>query len=56
MYEDTEREFMTKRMVIMLAAVGILFGGIFGYKAFMAHMMKKFMAAAPMPSVTVTAI
>lgn len=47
---------MTKRMVIMLAAVGILFGGIFGYKAFMAYMMKKYMASAPMPPVTVTTV
>lgn len=47
---------MTKRMVIMLAAVAVLFGGIFGYKAFMAHMMKKYMAAGNMPPVTVTAV
>ena len=47
---------MTKRMTIMLAAVVILFGGIFGYKAFMNHMMKKFMAAGGMPPVTVTAV
>ena len=25
---------MTKRMLIMLAGAGLLFGGIFGYKAF----------------------
>ena len=46
---------MTKRMVIMLAVVVVLFGGIFGYKAFMAHMMKKFMSSGQMPPVTVTA-
>ncbi len=46
---------MTKRMVIMLAAVVILFGGIFGYKAFMANMMKKYMSSGQMPPVTVTA-
>lgn len=45
---------MTKRMLIMLAAVGILFGGIFGYKAFKAHMMNKFMAAGQVPPVAVT--
>jgi len=51
-----ERAFMTKRMVIMLAAVLVVFGGIFGYKAFMDHMMKKYMAAAGMPPVTVSAV
>lgn len=47
---------MTKRMVIMLVAVGVLFGGIFGYKAFTAHMMKKFMESAPMPPVVVSTV
>ena len=47
---------MTKRMLIMLAAVGILFGGIFGYKAFKAHMMNKFMAAGQIPPVAVTTV
>ena len=42
--------------VVMLAAVGIIFGGIFGYKAFVAYMMKKAMAGQKMPPVTVTAI
>lgn len=47
---------MTKRMVIMLVALGVLFGGIFGYKAFMGMMMKKHMSAGGPPPVTVTAI
>ncbi|HVN72698.1 MAG TPA: efflux RND transporter periplasmic adaptor subunit [Desulfomonilia bacterium] len=47
---------MTKRMVIMLAALVVLFGGIFGYKAFMGMMMKKYMSAGGMPPVTVTAV
>jgi membrane fusion protein (multidrug efflux system) len=47
---------MTKRMVIMLVAVGVLFGGIFGYQAFTAMMMKKYMSAGGMPPVTVTAV
>jgi membrane fusion protein (multidrug efflux system) len=47
---------MTKKMVIMLAAIGILFGGIFGYKAFTNMMMKKYMSAGAMPPVTVTAV
>ncbi len=46
---------MAKRMIIMLAAVLVVFGGIFGYKAFMAAMMKKYMAFKPPPAV-VTAI
>jgi membrane fusion protein, multidrug efflux system len=33
-----------------------LFGGIFGYKAFTAYMMNKYMAAGAMPPVTVTAV
>lgn len=37
---------MKKRMVIMLIAAGVVFGGIFGYQAFKGHMMKKFMASA----------
>jgi membrane fusion protein, multidrug efflux system len=36
---------MTKRMIIMLIFVTILFGGIFGYKAFIGAMMKKNMAS-----------
>jgi membrane fusion protein, multidrug efflux system len=47
---------MGRRMVIMLAVVGLLFGGIFGYHAFKAHMLKKYLAGTQMPPVTVTAI
>ena len=47
---------MTKRMVIMLAGVGLLFGGIFGYKAFTGIMMKKYMSAGGIPPVTVSTI
>jgi membrane fusion protein, multidrug efflux system len=47
---------MTRRMVIMLAALGVLFGAIFGYKAFMGMMMKKYMSLGGPPPVTVTAI
>lgn len=45
---------MTKRMVIMLIAAGILFGGIFGYKLVKARTMKN-MTFQP-PPVTVTAM
>lgn len=47
---------MTKKMVIMLVAVGLLFGGIFGYKAFGSYMMRKYMAAGGMPPVAVSAV
>ena len=43
-------------MVIMLLVVGIVFGGIFGYKAFQARMSRRAMAAQKMPPVTVTAV
>src|SRR5208282_2507084 len=46
---------MTKRMVIMLIAVAIVFGGIFGFQAFKAAMIKKFMSAASAPPQTVSA-
>ncbi len=45
---------MTKRMIIMLILVGILFGGIFGYKAFIGAMLKKGMASQSTPSQTVS--
>ena len=47
---------MIKRMVIMLMAVGLLFGGIFAYHAYNSHMQKKSMAAFRPPPVTVSAI
>ncbi len=47
---------MTKRMVIMLALVGVLFGGIFGFQAFKARMIGKFMAARGMPTQSVSTI
>ncbi len=47
---------MTKRMVIMLIAVALVFGGIFGFQAFKAMMIKKFMSAMAQPPQTVTAV
>ena len=47
---------MRRRMLIMLAVVGLLFGGIFGYQAFKAHMLEKSLAGMQMPPVTVTAM
>jgi membrane fusion protein, multidrug efflux system len=47
---------MKKRMVIMLVVVGLLFGLIFGYKAYQVQMNKKMMASHKMPTVAVSAI
>ena len=45
---------MTKRMVIMLAAVGVVLGLIFGFKAFTGIMIKKYFASAGAPVQTVS--
>ncbi|HXP96889.1 MAG TPA: efflux RND transporter periplasmic adaptor subunit [Telmatospirillum sp.] len=36
---------MVKRMILMLILVGVVFGGIFGFEAFKAGMIKKYMAS-----------
>jgi membrane fusion protein, multidrug efflux system len=46
---------MIKRMVIMLAAVAIVFGLIFGFQVFKGIMIKKFISAASNPPQTVSA-
>ncbi len=46
---------MTKRMIVMLIIVGVLFGGVFGYKMVQARMMKKYMKFQ-MPPAAVTAV
>ena len=46
---------MTKRMTIMLIAVAVVFGGIFGFQAFKAAMIKKFIGAMGSPPQTVSA-
>lgn len=46
---------MTKRMIIMLIAVGILFGGIFGFKIFMNGFLNNMFDNMPMPTATITA-
>jgi len=45
---------MTKRMIIMLAAVGVLFGGLFGFKAFLGGVIKKSISAQGIPPQTVS--
>ena len=46
---------MAKRMIIMILVVGVLFGGVVGYKLFQSRMMKKY-ASIQLPPATVTAI
>ena len=46
---------MIKRMVIMLIAVAVVFGGIFGFQVFKAAMIRKFITAASSPPQTVSA-
>jgi membrane fusion protein (multidrug efflux system) len=46
---------MTKRMVIMLIAVAVVLGGIFGFQLFKAAMIKKFMSGLSNPPQTVSA-
>lgn len=43
-----------KRLIIMLAASGIVFGGVFGFVAFRNHMIKQYFATLPKPVVSVT--
>jgi membrane fusion protein (multidrug efflux system) len=45
---------MTKRMLIMLAAVGLLFGGLFGFKAFVGSKIRESIAAQGIPPQTVS--
>jgi membrane fusion protein, multidrug efflux system len=52
---DPNRKPTTKRMIIMLIAVGILLGGIVGFNFIKGYMMAKFMASQPTPPATVTA-
>jgi membrane fusion protein, multidrug efflux system len=46
---------MIKRMVIMLVAVAVVFCGIFGFQAFKAVMIKKFIAGISNPPQTISA-
>ncbi|HKD28569.1 MAG TPA: efflux RND transporter periplasmic adaptor subunit [Xanthobacteraceae bacterium] len=47
---------MTKRMIIMLIAVGVVFGGVFGFQIFKNTMIKKFMSSMPQPPQTVSTV
>ncbi len=45
---------MRRPMLYMLAVVGLFFGALFGWKAFISTQIKAAMAAMPMPAVTVS--
>src|SRR5215470_16894764 len=47
---------MKKRTIIMLVIVGVLLGGIVGFNWFKGYMMQKYMASAPVPAATVSAM
>ncbi|MBF0484140.1 MAG: efflux RND transporter periplasmic adaptor subunit [Candidatus Omnitrophica bacterium] len=47
---------MFKKMLIMLVFVGVIFGGIFGYHAFMGNIMKKYMSTMKQPPTVVSAM
>lgn len=49
------RRSTTLRMIVMLLAVGLLFGAIFGFKWFGNRMMNQAMDSMPQPPVTITA-
>lgn len=46
---------MTKRLIIVLAGCGIVFGAVFGMKWFGNKMMNEFVNAMPIPPVTISA-
>jgi membrane fusion protein (multidrug efflux system) len=56
MNNRTANNTMKKRMRIMLICAGILFGGIFLYKAAQVFLFKRFMASNQAPIVTVSAM
>lgn len=48
------KRIFSKRMVIMLIVVVIVFGLIFGYKAFVSHMITKFFDNMPVPTAAIS--
>lgn len=47
---------MAKRMIIMLIGVAVVLGGVFGFQAFKAHIIKKVMAGFANPPQTVSTV
>ena len=54
--DETKKPSMSKRMIIMLVVVGLLLGGLIGFNEFKSYMMHKYMASAPVPPATVSAM
>jgi len=52
---STKRPSVTKRMILMLIAVAVVFGGVFGYKWFGSMMMNQYFDNMPQPDIAVTA-
>lgn len=52
--KSEKRGPILKRMIIMLICVCLVFGGVFGYKAFVSHMIEKAMSNRQAPAVTVS--
>ncbi|MDX8382108.1 MAG: efflux RND transporter periplasmic adaptor subunit [Ghiorsea sp.] len=52
----TTKKSMTKRMIIMVFIVGVVFAAIVGYQMFVASMMKQFLSSNSQPPATVTAM
>lgn len=48
------KRIVSKRMVIMLIAVAVLFGLVFGFKAFKNHMITQFLNNMPHPAATIS--
>lgn len=47
---------MKKRMIVMIIALSVVFGGIMSFNLFKAHMMKRFFAHYEPPAVTVSSV
>lgn len=47
---------MKKRMILMLVAVGLVFGGLYGFQAFKATMIKQALASLKDPPQTVATL
>ena len=47
---------MTRRMIVMLLATGLVLSAIFGWKAFVGYQMQKAMASMEQPVITVSAV
>lgn len=54
-YARPARRSTTRRMLIMLLATGIVFGGIFGFKAWLSGFIDRMIAESPQPPAAITA-